>query len=103
MKNLQVNVEVARDATLYVIFDDREESPGWLSERFTDTGFDIGLDEVSQPGGPYLLGHGPGRSIDTRFSVWKREVSRGETVVLGALQREDEAKAMYGIAAQPRP
>jgi len=103
MKELQVTVEVARAATFYVFFDNREETPPWLSERFTDTGVDIGLDEVSKPGGPLLVGRGPGVSIDNTFSIWKREVVRDESIVLGALRREDESKAMYGIAAQPRP
>ena len=103
MKQLQVTVEMARPATLFVIFDNREEIPPWLSEHFTDTGYDIGLDEVSKAGGPLLAGRGPGESIDNQFSVWKREVERNELVVLGALRKEDEAKAMYGIAAQPRP
>ena len=103
MKELQVTVEVARAATLYVFFDNREETPPWLSERFMDTGVDIGLDEVSQPGGPLSVGRGTGVSIDNTFSIWKREAVRDESIVLGALRREDAAKAMYGIAAQPRP
>jgi hypothetical protein len=103
MKNLEVTVEVARPAILYVFFDNREETPFWLSGRFTDTGLDLGLDEVSKPGGPFYLDRGPGRSIDNTFSIWKLEVDRGESVTLGALRKEDEAKAMYGIAAQPCP
>jgi hypothetical protein len=102
LKDLQVTVELARQATLYVFFDNREETPRWLSDRFTDTGIDIGLDEVSKPGGPLRLGRGPEASIDNTFSIWKRDVVRGESIVLGALRREDESKAMYGIAAQPR-
>jgi hypothetical protein len=102
LKNLHVTVELARPATLYVFFDNREEIPRWLSDRFVDTGIDIGLDEVSKPGGPLLSGRGPGVSIDNSFSIWKCEVNQGESVVLGAMRREDEAKAMYGIAAQPR-
>lgn len=103
MKELQVTVEVARRASLYVFFDNREATPPWLSGHFTDTGIDIGLDEVSKPGGPLLSEQGPGRSVDNTFSIWKREVERDEVVVLGALRREDAAKAMYGIVAHPRP
>jgi hypothetical protein len=102
LKDLQVTVDLARQGTLYVFFDNREETPKWLSDQFSDTGVDIGLDEVSKPGGPLLSGRGPGVSIDNTFSIWKRDVQRDESVVLGAMRREDDAKAMYGIAAQPR-
>ena len=102
-KDLQVTVELARQATLYVFFDNREETPRWLSDGFTDTGIDIGLDEVSKPGGPLRLGRGPEASIDNTFSIWKRDVVRGESIVLGALRREDESKraSCTGSPAQP--
>ena len=102
LKGLQVTVELARHGSLYVFFDNREETPKWLADQFQDTGVDIGLDEVSKPGGPLLAGRGPAVSIDNTFSIWKRDVERDEVVVLGAMRREDNANAMYGIAAQPR-
>ena len=47
--DLEITVELARAATLYVFLDDREKPPAWLTERFTDTGVNIGLDEGSWP------------------------------------------------------
>jgi hypothetical protein len=104
MSDLQVTVEVARDATLYIFFDNREAIPAWLSGQFTDTGVDIGLDECSSPRGvPLAAARGAGLSIDHRFSVWKCELARDESIQLGAMGRGKNAKAMYGIAAVPRP
>jgi ferric-dicitrate binding protein FerR (iron transport regulator) len=102
-KSLQVTVAVACDATLYVFFDDREKIPPWLSERFTDTGVNIGLDECSGPTGkPLAAGRGPGQSIDHVLSVWKCELGRGESIKLGALLGARQNMTMYGIAAVPR-
>jgi ferric-dicitrate binding protein FerR (iron transport regulator) len=104
MKDLKVTVEVARAATLYVFFDDREKIPPWLSERFTDTGIDIGLDECSGPKGePLASGRGPGLSIDHVLSVWECELDRDESIELGALLGRRQNMTMYGIAAVPRP
>jgi hypothetical protein len=104
MKDLEVTVEVARPATLYVLFNDRAEIPSWLSGRFTDTGVDIGLDAGQMPGPGTASGwttdRGPGRSIDRVYSVWGRDVAQGEAIGLGAMGDE---KGMYGIAAVPRP
>jgi ferric-dicitrate binding protein FerR (iron transport regulator) len=104
MSDLQVTVEAARAATLYIFFDNREAIPAWLSERFADTGVDIGLDECSSPKGvPLAAARGPGLSIDHRFSVWKCALARDESIQLGAMGTGKNAKAMYGIAAVPRP
>jgi hypothetical protein len=105
MKELQVTVEVARPATLLVFFDDRQQAPAWLSERFTDTGADIGMDEVKPRVGVALTSdRGPGRSIDQVFSVWKRDLGPGESIGLGAIETEGTLfKSMYGIAAVGRP
>jgi hypothetical protein len=104
ISDLQVTVEVARPAVIYIFFDNREAIPAWLSDRFTDTGVDIGLDECSSPhGAPLAAARGPGLSIDHRFSVWKCDVARDEAIELGALGQGKNAKAMYGIAAVTRP
>jgi hypothetical protein len=104
VKDLEITVEVARNATLYVFFDDREAVPSWLSGRFTDTGVKIGLDEASWPDMTrYTVERGPGRSINTVFSVWKRDVGRDEPVTLGAMKGAANHRAMYGFAAVARP
>ncbi len=103
MKELQVTVEVAHPATLYLFFDDREEIPPWLSGRFTDTGLDIGLDECSGPrGAPLASGRGPGVSVDHVLSIWECALDRDETITLGALLGMRQNMTMYGIAAVPR-
>jgi hypothetical protein len=94
-KDLQITVELGPAATLYIFYDDRQAIPPWLAERFTDTGVDIGLDVSVSP-----TWH---RNIRTfPFSVWKRDLERGETISLGAIEL-GAIEAMYGIAAVPRP
>ena len=103
-KSLEITVELERAATLYVFFDDREETPAWLSDQFTDTGINVGLDESSSwsPGsGTETVDKGPGRSIDNVFSVWKLELDRAASIKLGGIGGRAD-RAMYGIAAVPR-
>jgi ferric-dicitrate binding protein FerR (iron transport regulator) len=105
VKDLSVTVELARAATFYVFYDTRLATPRWLPERFTDTGFKIGLDEQRPwPGGPpQSVGRGPGTSIDQVFSVWKCDLGPDETIDLGenGEKGNDSGNAMYGIAAVP--
>ena len=107
IKDLSVTVELARAATFYVFYDTRLATPRWLPERFTDTGFKIGLDEQRPwPGGPpQSVGRGPGTSIDQVFSVWKCDLGPDETIDLGenGEKGNDSGNAMYGIAAVSRP
>jgi ferric-dicitrate binding protein FerR (iron transport regulator) len=103
LAELEISVDLARPAWLYVIYDDRSPVPDWLSQQFEETGIHIGLDE-----GPWenetpnrALGVGPGKSIDNIFSVWRRRCEKPGTVKLGAMNKGGEARAMYGIAAKP--
>ena len=89
-----------RAATLYVFFDDRAALPPWLAAQFTDTGWDIGLDEGRSPERDLSTDTGPGRSVDTVFSVWKRTLDGPGSVTLGAMVDTSSGKAMYGIAAK---
>jgi hypothetical protein len=104
LTNLEITVEVARPASLYVFLDDRERPPAWLTGQFVDTGVNIGLDEESWPD-PTLfhVEKGPGRSINQIFSVWKRQMDQPGSVRLGALQEARNNRSMYGIAAVARP
>ncbi len=101
-RDIRVEVSVARAATLYVLFDDRAEVPAWLAGQFTDTGLDVGLDEGPSPEKDLAVDAGPGRSIDTVFSVWGRDLDGPATVTLGAMVDKGPGKAMYGIAAVAR-
>jgi hypothetical protein len=100
MRYLQIVVELARPANLYVFFDDRSPTPDWLDEQFVDTGVNIGLDEGPDTGIPdHVVAVGGGQSIDNVFSVWKRRCEGPSRVVLGGMIAGSEARAMYGIAA----
>ncbi|MDR3632586.1 MAG: FecR domain-containing protein [Isosphaeraceae bacterium] len=108
-EGLEITVEVGRAATLYIFFDDRLTIPSWLSEQFVNSGVKIGLDEggtMPNRRVDWVVAKGPGQSIDNTFSVWKRELGRGESIQLGALANaaeKDRWTAMYGIAAVARP
>lgn len=103
-EEIQVEVDIARPAILYVLFSDGLDPPKWLLDQFEDTNVDIGLDEGRHKRSPTSsIGIGPGVSIDTIFSVWKREVAKPSTIVLGGIKRPENVQGynMYGIAAKP--
>lgn len=102
MRYLQIVVELARPANLYVFFDGRSPTPDWLDEQFVDTGVNIGLDEGPDTGIPdHVVAVGGGQSIDNVFSVWQRRCDGPSRVVLGGMSAGSEARAMYGIAVTP--
>ncbi len=105
VRDLEITVQIARPATLYVFLDNNMEVPGWLREGFTDTGLDIGLDGAKTEWHERnSLAVRAGRSIDFPFSVWKREIKQAETIRLGGLEPPDIRSRgfnMYGIAAVP--
>lgn len=98
-----IHVEIARDSTLYVLFDNRTPAPGWLKEQFVNTTQQVGLDEDAWLGNPtFSVDVGPGVSIDNVFTVWSRPCSAGDVMTLGSMGAGGEARAMYGIVAIPR-
>jgi len=102
--DVKIFVALACPARLFIFADNRVTPPQWLREGFRDTGDDIGHDV-----GPYELngekfyrlnrGKGPGKSIDSRCSVWERVVRKPATVELGPNSGSSDLTAMYGIAA----
>jgi hypothetical protein len=99
--NLEITVELARPATVYVFYDNRVPPPEWLTSQFEDTNVDIGLDE-----GPWEFADpsmrvavGAGTSLDQTFSVWQRVCSTPEKLKLGSMGQHPGARAIYGIAA----
>jgi hypothetical protein len=101
---LELSVRLLRPATLYVFLDTNMIVPEWLRKDFKDTGLDIGLDcSKTEWHKDHTLGAGPGRSIDFRFAVWKRDVKEAETVTLGGIEQPPAIRSqgfnMYGIAA----
>jgi len=104
MDRLELLVDIARPAIVYVFMSDHVPVPPWLAGDFVDTGVDIGLDEARnrfKPG--RVVEVGSGRSIDTVFSVWRREVPEATTLRLGPVQPLEDRTGfnMYGIAAAP--
>lgn len=98
---IEVTVKLARPADLYIFWDDRAPQTEWLTRRFTDTGFDIGLDQAPcvQIGSNWKLGVGPGDEVDLPFSVWHRAVAKAGSVKLGSFEMGSVLFGMYGIAA----
>ena len=104
VEGFEMSVDVARPATLYVFVSDRVPVPEWLRSGFVDTGLIIGLDEARSRYRPrHSTAEGAGASIDTTFSVWRRDVAQPETVVLGGISPSADRVGfnMYGIAAAP--
>jgi hypothetical protein len=110
--NLQIAVELALPARLYLLVDDRATPPpAWLTESFVDTGIDVGVDELhaaNEDHDDLTTDVGPGRSIDWSFSVWMQVVEAPSTVLVGSLQQEEPTRpardvelTMYGIVATP--
>lgn len=83
-EEFQITVTLAKKANLFVLFDDRNHIPGWLSEKFVDSGNDVGQDEGSVPGNITKMrtGIGPGNSVDTVFSVWRSKAPLVGSVTL---------------------
>jgi ferric-dicitrate binding protein FerR (iron transport regulator) len=99
-----MTVDVVRPAALYVFLSDQVPVPEWLRVSFRETGLKIGLDSARSRYKPRLTtGVGPGVSIDTTFSVWRRDVPEPGTVVLGGVApaADREGFNMYGVAAAP--
>ncbi|MEO0529292.1 MAG: hypothetical protein AAF266_01815 [Planctomycetota bacterium] len=102
--DLQISIELSAPATLYVLFDRRATPPDWLVEQFEPTGDFVGVDEEYRDFKVVNVRDiGPGASIDTRHSVWRRRIDRPSTVALGGLPDEEIRTSMYGIVAQPLP
>lgn len=104
LPKLNVKVKIGQPAVLFVFLSDVARVPDWLTKDFEKTDMRIGLDESSEFSNPaYRLAIGPGEGINTKFSVWKREITKPTTVTLGSIEQGRRAWGfcMYGIAAVP--
>ena len=105
-KDIEIVVSVAMPCHLYILFDERIDPPGWLRERFRNTGDLIGVDN-----GPWVYNGvpstddfpsvGPGLSIDSSMTIWVREITQPGPVTLGATETPHDDLNMYGIVAVP--
>ncbi|MEO2044955.1 MAG: FecR domain-containing protein [Pirellulales bacterium] len=105
IRKVEIELELAKPATLYVLFDDRIPTPEWLKKDFVNTGWDIGMDEVNIDREVKILsGVGPARSIDRVFSVWRQDISIASTITLGTIRQQQlevnphgVLESMYGV------
>jgi hypothetical protein len=102
-REVEIRLAVARPAILYVLLDKRSPVPDWLRARFFNTGDEIGLDggKYTRFGERKSIAVGAGKSIDDVFAVWRLDVTRADTIILGAIQPGGETHNMYGIVAVP--
>ena len=103
IRDVEIEINLARPSTLYVLFDDRVLTPEWLKRDFVDVGWDVGMDEASHDG-KLVSGVGPGESIDHVFSVWRRDVPQPTTITLGTIREQPVEvvpkailESMYGV------
>ena len=109
IRRVEIEIDLAQPSVLYVLFDDRVPTPDWLSNDYTDTGMDVGMDEANATrriirSVTLVSGVGPGDSIDHVFSVWRRELSVPSKVRLGTIREElvevvpdSIHESMYGV------
>lgn len=101
---VKIKVKISRPARLFVFFDNRLETPGWLKKQFTNTGDKIGSDfgPWAKNTRGYAKAEGAGNSIDAVFSIWERRVAKPGTVTLEHNPGLNvHSSSMYGIAAVP--
>jgi ferric-dicitrate binding protein FerR (iron transport regulator) len=98
---LEMHVTLNRAARLYVLIDNRVDLPKWLTDKFHDTGYDVGVDENALAASWQSLGAGSGVSVDKTFSVWYMDVRKPGSVALGALRTPIIQSMMYCVAAMP--
>ena len=103
VRTVEIDINLARPAAVFVLFDDRVSAPEWLRRDFVDTGWDVGMDEVREDG-RLVRGVGPGDSIDHAFSVWRQDFREPCSVRLGTIRQEDTTvkpqailESMYGV------
>ncbi|QDS99944.1 FecR domain-containing protein [Adhaeretor mobilis] len=100
--DLEVVLTLERPATVYLFLSDDEVVPEWISKDYVDTGRDIGLDEGVNPYRMDLaLDDGPGKSIDTLFSIWKREVVSPLSITLGPVKKPKKRVMRNGVSILP--
>ncbi|MCC7084991.1 MAG: FecR domain-containing protein [Pirellulales bacterium] len=99
--SFKMYVTVHRPAMLYIFVDNRiDKLPDWLVNIFEDTGEDLGLDESYRPPSRVKSARGPGKSIDSTFSIWRRKVSQPAEFEFGSMQSLPSF-GMYALAAKP--
>jgi hypothetical protein len=106
-EDLEIQVAVERDSSIYVLFDERYETPEWLPEGLTDTGLTV----RSGPWRPVMVTRDiepdSNDEIYVSYRVWRTDVAAGESVTLGESKNYNRTsdqtwRVMYGIAVKPQ-
>ena len=100
---MKLTIEVTRPVELYVLVDQRNPVPEWVSTDFTDTGETITLN--------FKPAHAKGQVAKRLpYSIWKRAVHTAGEVTLGAPYPNPPAdkksfspNRMFGVAAKALP
>lgn len=115
VSQLDVEVELASPATVYVLMDRRLTPPAWLVEGFVDTRDEIGIEEApyypddKTPSRDFRFAVGPGAGVKRSHAIWKRECPDAGVVDLGSngTLADDVPEGvlsranMYGIVVVP--
>ncbi|MEX0641388.1 MAG: FecR domain-containing protein [Pirellulales bacterium] len=101
---VEVSLTIGRPAALFVFLSPIAVVPDWLTKDFKNTGQLIGLDESGEfaKSNSVHLEEGPGIAVDTRFSIWRRDILAPTVVTLGSIEKTPNGGpgfCMYGIAA----
>jgi hypothetical protein len=102
--NIELELTLAAESRLFILFDERVPIPAWLESGFRPTGDRIGLDMgpwEGRDGDQYVYGQGPGNSIDRVATVWESKEPVSGVVRLGATESIVLGTFMYGVVAQP--
>ena len=100
---VKLTIEVTRPVELYVLVDQRNPVPEWVSTDFTDTGETITLN--------FKPAHAKGQVAKRLpYSVWKRAIHTAGEVTLGAPypnppvdKKSFSPNRMFGVAAKALP
>ncbi|MBX2850644.1 MAG: hypothetical protein KTR15_02730 [Phycisphaeraceae bacterium] len=102
-KTLQLEIELASPAAIYVLVPRNGNTGSWLTRDYVDTGLFVGCDNdgtIKHRFGTntYESAIGPGESIDQSLAVWKyKHPVRGRAIVAGTI-----SESMYAIIALPQ-
>ncbi len=100
--DLNISIDLAGPAAMYVMVDARNPTPDWLLEDFADTGLQLRTGPWREVGVVEDVTPGSDGGLYVSYRVWKREILAAGTVTLGPPRTRGQPgnRAMYGIAVR---